>query len=80
MHKLVTNCWTSWLIERFLCIMLKFIDRWIIVCSPLWLRIKQRYFGRGLARGGGGKWGTRPGAQALATHQHAFCSHLNTRF
>jgi len=22
----------------------------------------------------------RPGAQALGAHQHAFCSHLNTRF
>jgi len=30
--------------------------------------------------GGGGKWGTRLGAQALEAHQHAFCTHLKTRF
>jgi len=35
----------------------------------------------GVARGGGGaSGGTRPGAQALGTHQHTFCKHLKTRF
>jgi len=28
--------------------------------------------------GGGGKWGTRPGAQAFGAHQHTFCSHLKS--
>jgi len=29
---------------------------------------------------GGAIAGTCPGAQAFGAHQHAFCSHLNTRF
>jgi len=33
----------------------------------------------GVAKGGA-SGGTRPGAQALGAHQHAFCSHLKTRF